>query len=76
VESDDAEVGKDETDNTAEPSSERRIIRSATGALIPDVLPEIRTMVTTDRGMLEKGTKAFTSYIRAYKEHHCSFIFR
>jgi ATP-dependent RNA helicase DDX55/SPB4 len=76
VESDDAEVGKDETDNTAEPSSERRIIRSATGALIPDVLPEIRTMVTIDRDMLEKGTKAFTSYIRAYKEHHCSFIFR
>lgn len=25
---------------------------------------------------MEKGIKAFVSYIRAYKEHHCSFIFR
>jgi len=59
-----------------ESNGEVRIIRSATGATIPDVLPEIRTMVITDRDMLEKGTKAFTSYIRAYKEHLCAFIFR
>lgn len=65
-----------ENDSATELSSEGRIIRTATGALIPDVLPEIRTMVTSDRDMLEKGTKAFTSYIRAYKEHHCTFIFR
>jgi hypothetical protein len=26
--------------------------------------------------LLEKGTKAYTSYIRAYKEHQCAFIFR
>jgi ATP-dependent RNA helicase DDX55/SPB4 len=32
--------------------------------------------VLKDRDMLEKGTKAFTSYIRAYKEHQCAFIFR
>lgn len=25
---------------------------------------------------MEKGVKAFVSFIRAYKEHHCSFIFR
>ena len=25
---------------------------------------------------MEKGIKAFVSYIRAYKEHHCSYIFR
>merc|ERR1711865_443929 len=30
----------------------------------------------SDRDLLEKGTKAFTSYVRAYKEHKCSFIFR
>ena len=29
-----------------------------------------------DRDYLEKGTSAFTSFIRAYKEHECSFIFR
>ena len=43
---------------------------------IDDVLPRIRQLVLCDRDMLEKGTKAFTSYIRAYKEHHCAFIFR
>lgn len=25
---------------------------------------------------MEKGIKAFVSFIRAYKEHHCSYIFR
>ena len=25
---------------------------------------------------MEAGTKAFVSYIRAYKEHHCKYIFR
>ena len=25
---------------------------------------------------MEAGTKAFLSYVRAYKEHHCKFIFR
>lgn len=43
---------------------------------IPDILPSIRGIVLKDRDILEKGTKAFTSYIRAYKEHLCAFIFR
>jgi ATP-dependent RNA helicase DDX55/SPB4 len=43
---------------------------------IPNILPMIRRLVLKDRDFLEKGTKAFTSYIRAYKEHVCSFIFR
>lgn len=42
----------------------------------PNVLPLIRDLVMKDRDILEKGTKAFTSYIRAYKEHTCAFIFR
>eukprot|EP00804_Cyclotella_cryptica_P023594 CCRYP_011938-RC/>CCRYP_011938-RC protein AED:0.14 eAED:0.14 QI:0/0.33/0.25/1/0.33/0.25/4/1048/513 len=49
---------------------------SVSGATIPDVLPKIRKMVLRDRDILEKGTKAYTSYIRAYKEHQCGFIFR
>jgi ATP-dependent RNA helicase DDX55/SPB4 len=55
-----------------------RILHSASDAnlRLTDVLPSIRNMVLSDRDMLEKGTKAFTSYIRAYKEHHCAFIFR
>jgi len=48
----------------------------SSGAEIVDVLPDIRELVMMDRDILEKGTKAFTSYIRAYKEHVCAFIFR
>jgi len=43
---------------------------------IPDILVKIRKMVLKDRDMLEKGTKAFTSYIEAYKKMRCAFIFR
>lgn len=55
-----------------------RVIRSASipGSTIEDILSRVRELVLTDRDILEKGTKAFTSYIRAYKEHHCAFIFR
>ena len=64
--------------SSASSSDEKRIIRSASGQdlLVPDVLPTIRKLVLNDRDILEKGTKAYTSYIRAYKEHHCGFIFR
>ncbi|BAT86467.1 hypothetical protein LR48_Vigan03g300400 [Vigna angularis] len=44
------------------------------GAL--DVVPQIRSTAKKDRDIMEKGIKAFVSYIRAYKEHHCSYIFR
>jgi ATP-dependent RNA helicase DDX55/SPB4 len=40
------------------------------------ILPMIRNLVLQDRDVLEKGTRAYTSYIRAYKEHQCAFIFR
>ncbi|CAK8566445.1 unnamed protein product [Lathyrus sativus] len=42
----------------------------------PDVIPEIRSAATKDRDVMEKGVRAFVSYIRAYKEHHCSYILR
>ncbi|KAJ0979296.1 hypothetical protein J5N97_014770 [Dioscorea zingiberensis] len=41
-----------------------------------DVLPLIRAAGKVDRDVMEKGLKAFVSYFRAYKEHHCSYIFR
>jgi ATP-dependent RNA helicase DDX55/SPB4 len=67
---------KDPGNSKLDDETEGRIIHGAKGSLIQDVLPLIRNMVLTDRDMLEKGTKAFTSYIRGYKEHHCAFIFR
>jgi len=43
---------------------------------IINVLPKIKNFVMKDRDLLEKGTKAFTSYIAAYKKMQCTFIFR
>ncbi len=43
---------------------------------ITNILTKVRNLVLQDRDILEKGTKAYTSYIRAYKEHQCAFIFR
>ena len=36
----------------------------------------IRRVTERHRELLEKAVKAFVSYVRAYKEHHCNFIFR
>jgi len=60
------------------PTERKRVIQSAAdpNSFLEDVLPRIRDIVLKDRDLLEKGTRAFTSYIRAYKEHHCAFIFR
>ena len=33
-------------------------------------------MLPREQDVLEKGTKAFISFVRAYKEHQCRFIFR
>lgn len=26
--------------------------------------------------VMDKGTKAFVSYVRGYKEHHCKYVFQ
>ncbi|CAM8916570.1 unnamed protein product [Rhodiola kirilowii] len=41
-----------------------------------DITPEIRLAAKKDRDVMDKGLRAFVSYFRAYKEHHCSYIFR
>ena len=45
-------------------------------AAVDDVLSMLRKESESDRAVMEAGTKAFVSYIRAYKEHHCKYIFR
>lgn len=42
----------------------------------PDLMPALRKLAEGDRDVLEKGVKAFVSYVRGYKEHYCKFIFR
>eukprot|EP00798_Chlamydomonas_sp_ICE-L_P018836 gene18836-25384_t len=40
-------------------------------------LPEVfRKEAESNREVMEAGTKAFVSFVRGYKEHHCKFIFR
>lgn len=46
---------------------------SGTPSIISD---RLRQLAEQDRDVMEKGVKAFVSYVRAYKEHHCKFIFR
>ncbi len=40
------------------------------------VLALLRREAETDREVMEAGTRAFVSYVRGYKEHHCKYIFR
>jgi ATP-dependent RNA helicase DDX55/SPB4 len=41
----------------------------------PDVLSRIRDKCLVTRELMEKAQIAFVSYIRAYKEHQCKYIF-
>lgn len=40
------------------------------------VLEGVKDLAMKDREVLEQGTKAYTAFVRAYKEHQCQFIFR
>lgn len=37
---------------------------------------QLRGFAQGDRAVMEKGLRAVVSFVRAYKEHHCNFIFR
>eukprot|EP00566_Odontella_aurita_P008784 CAMPEP_0113543428 /NCGR_PEP_ID=MMETSP0015_2-20120614/10151_1 /TAXON_ID=2838 /ORGANISM="Odontella" /LENGTH=830 /DNA_ID=CAMNT_0000443583 /DNA_START=62 /DNA_END=2554 /DNA_ORIENTATION=- /assembly_acc=CAM_ASM_000160 len=68
--------GEAENSNEKKKGKKERLVWNANDEILPDALPKVRDMALKDRDVLEKGTKAFTSYIRAYKEHQCAFIFR
>lgn len=40
------------------------------------VVEGVKALALRDREVLERGTRAFTAFVRAYKEHQCQFIFR
>eukprot|EP00742_Colponemidia_sp_Colp-10_P006896 GILJ01007395.1.p1 GENE.GILJ01007395.1~~GILJ01007395.1.p1 ORF type:complete len:614 (-),score=110.12 GILJ01007395.1:76-1782(-) len=42
---------------------------------VTNVLPAVTEMVIGDRDVMEKGQKAFVSFVRAYKEHQLTYIF-
>ena len=43
---------------------------------VADLTPAVRSLAESDRDVLEKGVKAFISYVRGYQEHQCKYIFR
>ena len=55
------ELSKDEKTNIMDTKEIVRIVRKESEG---------------DRVVMDTGVKAFVSYIRAYKEHHCKYIFR
>jgi ATP-dependent RNA helicase DDX55/SPB4 len=69
-------VDFDATEAAANGNSATTTASSEKNSPMADILPQLRDLVVRDRDLLEKGTKAFISYVRAYKEHHCAFIFR
>jgi hypothetical protein len=40
------------------------------------LLKEMKLLAMTDRTVLESGSTAFMAFLRAYREHMCSYIFR
>ncbi len=52
------------------------MVERSPAADAPDVSSALRKTLESDRDVMEKATKAFVSYVRAYKEHHCKYIFR
>jgi hypothetical protein len=36
---------------------------------VPKVLSQVRQLAESDREVMEKGTSAFVSYMRGYREH-------
>ncbi|XP_045175115.2 ATP-dependent RNA helicase DDX55-like isoform X2 [Mercenaria mercenaria] len=39
-------------------------------------LPEVQTMAVNDRGVYEKGMRAFVSFVQSYAKHECYMIFQ
>ena len=43
---------------------------------LPSLRAELTQHLVADRALMEGGAKAFVAYVRAYKEHHCGYIFQ
>ncbi|KAG2447782.1 hypothetical protein HYH02_007239 [Chlamydomonas schloesseri] len=52
------------------------VLSAAVSTATAEVLAALRGAAERDRDVMEKATKAFVTYVRGYKEHHCKFIFR
>lgn len=51
-------------------------MREEPEAHVVDYMAWLREVSETEREAMTKGITAFTSYIRAYGNHHCPYIFQ
>ena len=42
----------------------------------PDLLSETRKLLKSDRSIMDKGSRAFVSFIQSYAKHECYVILR
>lgn len=43
---------------------------------VTNIIPKMKQIMKSDREVLDRAQVAYVSYVRAYKEHHLSYIFR
>ncbi|GLH01659.1 Probable ATP-dependent RNA helicase DDX55 homolog [Gryllus bimaculatus] len=43
---------------------------------LPYVIPKVRKLHLNDRAIMDKGMRAFVSYVQAYAKHECNIILR
>ena len=60
-----------EKENTKKQTN-KRYINSVSPA---SIILQIKSILKTDRGLIDKSTSAFLSYLRSYKEHDLTFLF-
>lgn len=74
------EEGSEEEDSEEEDSDEEGSDEDAADTEAVEggnrLCDELRARSEKNREAMEKGVRAFVSYLRGYKEHHCRFIFR
>ena len=63
----------EEEDSESESEEEVDLVTSTGARTLNQAL---RQFSEKNRESMEKGTRAFVSFMRGYKEHHCRFIFR
>ena len=76
AEDEDDSDAEDGDDSDAEDEDDSDASDPAARAGAAALCSELRAVSEKSREAMEKGTRAFVSYVRGYKEHHCRFIFR
>ena len=58
-----------------QPTAQETYLKESNKTDLPLICSRIFEIIASDRDNVEKGKKAFVSYIRAYKEHDLRYIF-